>query len=176
MNQTIQICNIDNEINNAIFQRNFPDRPLQPLFNPTPTSTRYRNFPITNDNITGDLVNSNKTKCKDFDKFTVESNFNPGTSAPVNYFFQSIDLETSLRNQHIRKHKYNENCWVPSSMNNLYKDYNNNNNILPYGCVDPYIVNNQQFCNFNPNLDDKNIGYASFHNHTRNQLQNLHTN
>tara|TARA_R110002072_G_scaffold8051_3_gene42492 strand:+ start:756 stop:1286 length:531 start_codon:yes stop_codon:yes gene_type:complete len=176
MNQSIQICNIDNEINNAIFQRNFPDRPLQPLFNPTPTSTRYRNFPITNNNITGDLVNSNKTKCKDYDKFSLESNFNPGTSAPVNHYLQSIDLETSLRNQHIRKHKYNENCWVPGSMNNLYKDYNNNNNILPYGCMDPYIVNDQHFCNFNPNLDDKNIGFASFNNHTRNQLKNLHTN
>ena len=51
MNQSVQICNIDNEMNNAIFQRNFPDKPLQPLFSPTPTSTRYRTLPITNNNI-----------------------------------------------------------------------------------------------------------------------------
>jgi len=173
MNQTIQICNINNQINNDIFKRNFPDKDLQPLYNPTPASTRYRKFPITNNNITAELTNSNKTKCKTYDNFSLETNFNPGSSAPINHYLQSIDLETLLRNQHNRSHKYNENCWVPSTNNNLYKDYNSYNNSLPDGCIDPYLVNNQQFCSFDPNLDNKNIGFSSFNNHTRNQLKNL---
>tara|TARA_R110002074_G_scaffold390864_2_gene575124 strand:+ start:134 stop:661 length:528 start_codon:yes stop_codon:yes gene_type:complete len=173
MNNTIQICNIDNKINNDIYKRNFPDKPLQPLFNPISVSTKYSKFPITNNNVMGDLVNSNKTKCKSYDNFSLESNFNPGSSAPANYFLQSIDLESSLRNQHIRKHKYNENCWIPSSNNSLYKNYNPENNIIPEECVDPYLINNQQFSNFNPNLDETNIGYSTFNNHTRNQLKNI---
>ena len=107
----MQICNIDNQINNDIFQ-NFPDKPLQPLFQPIPVSTKYSKFPVTNNNITGDLVNSNKTKCKSDDNFSLESNFNPGSANTCKSFLQSIDLETSLRNQHLRKHKENENCWL----------------------------------------------------------------
>ena len=176
MNKSIQICNIDNEINNAIFQRNFPDQPLQPIFNPIPTSTRYKSFPITNNNITGDLVNTNKSKCKSYSNFSLENNFNPGSKAPFNYYLQSIDVETSLRNQHLRNLKYNENCWVPERSNNLYKDYNNNNQMLPNGCIDPYLVNSQNFCTFNPNVDDQNIGKLSFNNDTRTQLNNLNEN
>ena len=173
MTNFIKICNIDNQINNDIYQRNFPDKPLQPLFTPTPNATRYRRFPITNNNITSDLVNSNKTKCKTFDDFSLKTNFNPGTSAPIDYFLRSIDLETSLRNQHIRKHKYNENCWVPDSHNQLYKNYNPGNTSMADGSIDPFLVNNQHFCEFNPNINDNKIGYELFHNHTRNQLRNI---
>ena len=48
-------------------------------------------------------------KCKTYDKFTTETVFNPGTSAPFNFYLESIDLETSLRNQHIRKDKLSKN-------------------------------------------------------------------
>lgn len=173
MNNTIKICNLDNEINYNLYKRNIPDKDLQPVFKTIPVSTKYSKFPITNNNVTSDLVNLNKTKCKSYENFSTETVFNPGTSAPFNYYLQSIDIETSLRNQHIRKEKYNENCWVPSTNSKLYKNYNLSNNSIPVGCVDPYIMNNQNFCNFNPNLDSNNIGFAMFNNHTRNQLKNL---
>jgi len=172
MNSTIKICNIDNELNKRLYDRVFPDKELQPLYNPIPTSTKYCKFPINNNNITSELYNQNKVKCKSYDKFTTETVFNPGTSAPFNFYLESIDLETTLRNQHIRKDKLNENCWLPNSSNNLYKSYDPNNTFLPVGCVDPYIMHDQQFANFNPNLDDNNIGYALFNNNTRVQLHN----
>ena len=172
MNSTIKICNIDNELNKRLYDRVFPDKELQPLYNPIPISTKYCKFPISNNNITSELYNQNKVKCKTYDKFTTETVFNPGTSAPFNFYLESIDLETSLRNQHIRKDKLNENCWLPNSSNNLYKSYDPNNTLLPVGCVDPYIMYDQQFLNFNPNLDDNNIGYALFNNNTRVQLHN----
>lgn len=173
MNNTVYICNIDNEINEKIYKRNLPDKELQPLYRPIPLSTKYTSFPITSINVTGDDVNLNKTKCKSYDNFNTETNFNPGTSAPFSHYLQSIDLETSLRNQHLRKTKYGENCWVPSSLNNLYKDYNPYNNIIPAESIDPYLSNNQTFCNFNPNQYEGIMGKSLFNNHTRTQLKTI---
>lgn len=163
MNNTVKICNIDNELNDRIYQRNLPDKNLKPLFKPIPVSTKYTTFPITS--------NNSSTSCEKYENFTLENNFNPGTYAPFNHYLESIDLETKLRNQHLRKHKYNENCWVPDSNHNLFKDYSiNNDNVLPHGCVDKYLMNDQNFCNFNPNTN--NVGNNLFNNNTRVQLKN----
>lgn len=173
MNNTISICNINNDINEKIYKRNIPDSELQPLYRPIPLSTKYTNFPITSLNVTSDNVNINKTKCKTYDNYTTEGNFNPGSSAPFNYYLQSIDLETFLRNQHIRKTKYGDNCWVPHSLNNLYKDYNPSNNNIPINCKDQYLYNEQKFCTFNPNKYDNIVGNSTFNNNTRVQLKNI---
>jgi len=173
MNNTVKICNINNEINEKIYKRNLPDHELQPLYNPLPLSTKYNSFPITSINITGDNYNSNKTKCKTYENFNTETNFNPGSRAPINHYLQSIDLESTLRNQHLRVSKYGENCWIPSTLNNLYKDYNPFNKSIPLGCIDEHISNEQVFNNFNPNKFEGNVGNSVFNNNTRVQLKTI---
>ena len=170
MYSNVQINNINNEMNKNIYQRNIPDRELQPLFSPIPVSTKYNKFSITNNNTTNTIFNNNNTKIKSYDNFDIENNFNPGSYAPINYYFQSIDIETNLRNQHLKKDKYNENCWVPDSNNNLYKNYNPNNDLVPQCCIDPYMSNSQSFAPFNPNYNNQ-IGNNLFNNNTRVQLK-----
>lgn len=169
MYSNVQINNINNIMNKNIYERNVPDRELQPLLSPIPISTKYNKFSITNNNTTNSIFNNNTTN-KQYEKFNIENNFNPGSYAPVNYYLESIDVETNLRNQHLKNHKYNENCWIPNSNNNLYKDYNPYNNVVPACCNDPYMSNTQTFAPFNPNYNNR-IGNELFNNNTRIQLK-----
>ena len=98
--------------------------------------------------------------------------FYPGnTKAPISGFFNSIDVETDLRNQNIPLHKADLNIkYIPSLDSDLYniKVPQGKNVTQPY----PLLFENYTFDqSLHPNT--QSIGTQMLYNHTRTQLRNM---
>jgi hypothetical protein len=156
------------ELNDRIQTRHFPDSPLQPNFDPRPVPTKYAHFPIIN----------RRTPLKEpvipYLDYNSSVNFNPGTqNAPPSGYFNNIDLENRLRNQHFAlQHGAEQNVYVPSSTSDMYRV------VLPSGSQQdpqpfPNLFDRPQFDSSpNPNVASTNIGKDMLYNHTRTQLRN----
>jgi len=159
------------ELNTRIYDRNFPDSPLEPNFDPRPIPTKYSQFPIIN----------RRTPVHEsaihYLNYNSRINFNPGTkSAPRSGFVNNIDLETFLRNQTFAlQNGTGQDVYVPSSDSDLYKvqvqgtqTQNQNNPEQPY----PLLFNSPVFNqSIHPNMVNSNVGKEQFFNHTRSQLR-----
>ena len=159
-----------NKINDNIYNRNLANTELEPQLSFRPLSTKYQIMPILEN-----LQKSNVEK-KDYQVFSTDSVFFPGTSKPhFNGFAPIIDKESTLRNQFFALQKGDQHKYIPSSTSNLYNidsfpdtligiDKNEFDNSI--------LFRKEKFNNHNPNLSE-NIGKNYFYNSTRYQLNSV---
>ena len=155
------------ELNGRIYDRFFPDQPLQANFDPRPVPTKYALFPII------DRRTIPNEKIAPQSNFNIEQNFNPGNSrAPVQGFLSNIDIETNLRNQSFAlQHGADQGVYVPSSNSDLYKT-----TVVSKPSVQPHpelFSKPQLVGRAYTNVEETGIGKDTFFNHTRTQLRNM---
>ena len=102
----------DNELNKRLETRFIPSAQLQPLFDVRSTATRYTHFK-THDEPKNLDINT-------YTNYSQENVFNPGDRAPVDYFFKSVDVESTLRSQFMALQKSNQAVYVPDTSSDLY--------------------------------------------------------
>lgn len=105
----------EDELNNRLETRYIPSAQLQPLFDVRSVATRYTHFKTHETLIKPDFY-----KYKNYSQETV---FNPGSRAPVDYFFKCVDVESTLRSQFMALQKSNQAVYVPETSSDLY-NYN----------------------------------------------------
>jgi hypothetical protein len=155
------------ELNTRHTQRQFPDAPLEPNYDPRPISTKYSQFPV---------LNERKPIEHTRELFVTHTmnNFNPGShNGPSSGYRANVDVEMELRNQnHPLQNGNTMHTFVPSSNSDLYKT------IVPVGASKPQphptLFDKPSFSSqIHPNLEDTPIGTELFNNHTRTQLRNM---
>ena len=102
----------DNELNTRLQSRNVPSAPLQPLFDFRPTMTRYTWFQTVDPKIPSELNYP----------YDPKNTFNPGQRAPISYFMQNVDKESTLRNQFFALQKSPQKDYVPELNSSLYEN------------------------------------------------------
>ena len=102
----------DNELNKRLESRNTPSAPLQPLFDFRPTMTRYTWFQTVDPKIPGSINYG----------YDPKEVFNPGSRAPISYFMQNVDTESTLRNQFFALQKSPQKEYVPELNSTLYEN------------------------------------------------------
>ena len=155
------------ELNGRIYDRFFPDQPLQANFDPRPVPTKYSLFPII------DRRTIPNEKIVPQTNFNIEENFNPGNSrAPPQGFLTNVDIETNLRNQSFAlQHGADQGVYVPSSNSDLYKTI-----VVSKPSVQPHpdlFSKPQLVGRAYTNVENTQIGNDTFFNHTRTQLRNM---
>jgi hypothetical protein len=105
----------ENELNKRLESRYLPSTQLQPLFDVRSVETRYTHFKTHEKPI--------KPESHNYLEYSQERVFNPGSRAPVDYFFKSIDVESTLRSQFMALQKSSQAVYVPETTSDLY-NYN----------------------------------------------------
>ena len=156
------------ELNDRIYERFFPDMPLQPHYDPRPVPTKYSLFPIIDRRTT---INEPEKK---YDEYAVEKIFAPvtGGPAPLSGYINNVKIENELRNQYFAlQHDSIQSNYIPSTNSELYKV-----TIVSRPTEQPHknLFRPNSFDNtLHPNIADmQNIGSDKFFNHTRTQLRN----
>ena len=157
------------ELNSRLRTRQFPDTPLPPNFSRHPVMTRYSRFPIA------DRVAPSQEPIRSVPMHSVENNFNPGSRAPPTTFFQSIDVESGLRNQTVAKQKAEQAVYVPSSNSDLYRVTvpMNAANFQPQPHPGLFIPTDTHTTSREERVRSIPIGRDLFNNHTRTQLRSF---
>lgn len=159
-------CNHErlDEINKRISDRNIPSQELQPQYSMRSVSTKYACMPIL------DQLVKPTVSMREYKSYSVSNTFNPGNAqAPWSGFSQNVGVESDLRNQNFALQRCNQSTYVPSSSSDLYNVVVDSRNIQQ---THPLLFDKPEFSSFNPN--EINIGNNMLHNHTRNQIQDLH--
>lgn len=161
------ICtsDIQEQTNKRIYDRNIPSQMLQPYLDVRPVMTKYSYLPIV------DPRKTINTKLIQDPLFNVHTTFNPGnTQSPWSGFASNVNTESVLRNQVYALQKCSQAVYVPNSGSDLYK-YNFQTKTQP----NPHdlLFSENSFNSFNPNPDDKSVGYNLFMNSTRTQLKDM---
>jgi hypothetical protein len=102
----------DNELNKRLESRNVPSAPLQPLYDLRPTMTRYTWFQTVDPKIPGQVNYP----------YDPKEVFNPGQRAPISYFMQNVDKESTLRNQFFALQRSPQKEYVPELNSSLYEN------------------------------------------------------
>lgn len=161
MDNKVIFNNLDNTMNNRIYERNIPSNNLEPNFSSIGLSTRYTKFLIDNTNKYNNIKSN-------FQSYKTNETFFPGTSKPhFSGFSSQVDNESALRNQIYPLIKSDLHVWAPDSTSMLYNETENINNKS-----NSLLFNEEKFNEFDPNVNN-NIGSDYFHNSTRVQLKNL---
>jgi len=161
------ICNsqMQEQSNDRIYNRNIPSQMLQPYLDVRPVMTKYSYLPIV------DPRKQTSVKLAQAPTFNVHKNFNPGNAtAPWSGFASNVNTESVLRNQIYALQKCSQAVYVPNSGSDLYK-YNFQTKTQP--SPHDLLFSENRFDNFNPNPNDKFIGYNMFMNSTRSQVKDL---
>jgi len=137
----------DNELNIRIESRNIPSAPLQPLYDFRPVMTKYTWFQS--------IEEKSIVPTKHYE-YAPSKVFNPGNRAPINYFLQNIDKESTLRNQFMALQKSDQKEYVPDLNSTLY------DNPMAYT---PNYFSPTQSTNVNANNCQKDT--SLFYNHIR---------
>ena len=104
------ISEIHNQTNTRIYERNIPQKPLQPYLDVRPVMTKYSYLPIV------DPRKELHTKFIQLPTYNSEQNFNPGnTQSPWSGFASNINKESELRNQIYALQKCSQSVYVPSA-------------------------------------------------------------
>ena len=154
-----------NELNNRIVDRQFPDTPLRPNFDPRPVPTKYALFPIIDRRTPAEIPIESSDYLDD-------SGFYPtSTNGPPKVVLQNIDTESILRNQTVAlQHGAPRGVFVPSSQSDLYQvsidSRMGEEQPFPNLFTTPHISSSR-----NPVMNTS-IGNSTFHNFTRIQLRN----
>lgn len=158
-------CNLNRnqELNDRLYSRNIPSKPLQPSFSMRPTPTKYSLFPIIELNKVDNKVNLNN-----YETYDTKSTFNPGNSmAPWSGFALNVNDESMLRNQFFALQASDQAAYVPSSDSELY---NVKVTAKPMAQPFPELFKTPNLAPFNPNTLD--VGNAVFNNCTRVEMLN----
>jgi hypothetical protein len=102
----------EDELNKRLETRFTPSAQLQPLFDVRSTATRYSHFKTFDE---PKFVDTST-----YTNYSQENVFNPGDRAPVDYFFKSVDIESTLRSQFMALQKSNQAVYVPDTSSDLY--------------------------------------------------------
>ena len=161
------ICNsqMQEQTNKRIYDRNIPSQMLQPYLDVRPVMTKYSYLPIV------DPRKQINVKLNQSPTYNVHSTFNPGnTQSPWSGFSSNINTESVLRNQVYALQKCSQAVYVPNSTSDLYNyQFKTKTQPNPHAL----LFSENRFSSFNPNPDDKSIGYNMFMNSTRMQTKDL---
>jgi len=151
-------------INNRAFQRNIPSQTLQPYLEARAVSTKYSYMPIV------DPRKPANTSLTQMPTFNVETIFNPGNdNGPWSGYASSVNKESELRNQIYAKQSCSQATYVPSSTSDLFQLHWRQEPIQqPF----PDLFKEETFCPITYE-HNKDVGYALFHNSTRQQNKNI---
>ena len=155
--------NMQQTMNDKIYDRNLPSQMLQPYFDARPVMTKYALMPII------DTRKETTVNVTTQPSFNIESVFNPGnSSAPWSGLSSNINVESELRNQFFALQHCNQSAFIPNSNSDLYiHSFNQTTDKKT-------VINNQeQFDLFNPNPDKTKVGISMFNNSTRSQLNDI---
>jgi hypothetical protein len=169
------------QLNDRMYQRNFPSQELQTHFSPRSTTTRQCLFPMVDNHA------PSNTPIKKNPNYNMTSQFNPGTHSPWSGYMTSIDDESRMRNLFAPNQPAAQSKYIPSSSSDLY-NYNIQQEIInahrmqfplieqpasdittpqPY----PRLFETPQFSPFDAN--EYGLGMNTFENHTRQQVRDL---
>jgi|TARA_B110000858_G_C17713621_1_gene431832 hypothetical protein len=151
-------------LNNRIFDRNKSSGINEPKFSVRPISTKYDFMSIYDRREKSSVQIKNKPS-------SVNSTFNPGTyKGPFTGFINNIDNESILRNQFFALQNNEQSVYVPSSKSDMYEV-----NVKGSNVVQPFrdLFEEQNLASFNPNPDNKKVGFNVFNNFTRQQVKNV---
>jgi hypothetical protein len=161
------VSKIHEQTNTRIYDRNIPSQMLQPYLDVRPVMTKYSHFPIVDPR---KELNVKLTQIPTYNSQTV---FNPGnTQSPWSGFASNINLESELRNQVFALQKCDQSVYVPNSSSDLYK-YSYTPNKAKQSQSHSLLFQKEQFCDFNPNPDNKIVGSGMFYNSTRTQVKEI---
>jgi hypothetical protein len=154
------------QLNQRIYDRFQPDKPLQPNLEFRSTSTKYSHFP---------MVDLRKKAAVDISpplEYSIDTNFVPPTSrGPIHGYFNNVSTESQLRNQYFAIQKgANQGTYVPSSNSDLYKvsiPYSSSPSIQPY----PELFSQSKYQN-NRKVQP-GVGGDLLFNNTRTQLRGM---
>ncbi len=169
MNNSNVVCvsKIHEQTNTRIYNRNVPSQMLQPYLDVRPVMTKYSHMPIV------DPRKELHVKLEQMPTYNSHAVFNPGnTKSPWSGFSTNVNLESELRNQVFALQCSDQSVYVPNSNSDLYNysfNINNTNQNNPHSLL--FQQNN--FCDFNPNPDDKIVGSSMFNNSTRSQIKDI---
>ncbi len=154
------------DLDARLFERQFPDHPLQPNFDFRPVATKYSYLPIIDRRL------KPQVPIVKHGMYNTTTNFNPATSnGPVSTYLANIDLETVLQNRHVSlQHGADQGVYVPDSSSDLY-------GFSATGRQEDMGERAMIFAKhgLNTKVSDvaKQIGNDRFHNNTRTQLRGL---
>ena len=154
------------DLDARLFDRQFPDRPLQPNFDFRPVATKYAYLPIIDRRAKPSVPIINQGV------YNTETNFSPATSnGPVATYLAYIDLETVLQNRHVSlQHGADQGVYVPNSSSDLY-------GFSAVGRQEDMgeraMIFNKQGLDTRVSAVAKQVGQDRFHNNTRTQLRGL---
>jgi len=153
-----------NSINNRTFQRNIPSQTLQPYLESRPVSTKYSYLPVV------DPRKESTVPVNQMPTFNVETTFNPGNArSPWSGYASNVNKESELRNQIYAHQSCSQSVYVPSSKSDLFHLHWNQ---APVEQPFPNLFKEEPL---QPNtyIHNKDVGYAIFHNQTRQQNKNI---
>lgn len=154
------------DLDARLFERQFPDRPLQPNFDFRPVPTKYAYLPIIDRRAKPSVPIINQGV------YDTATNFSPATSnGPVASYLANIDLETVLQNRHVSlQHGADQGVYVPNSSSDLY-------GFSAVGRQEDMgeraMIFNKQGLDTRVSDVAKQVGQDRFHNNTRTQLRGL---
>ena len=154
------------DLDSRLFDRQFPDRPLQPNFDFRPVATKYAYLPIIDRRAKPSVPIVNQGF------YDTTTNFSPATSnGPVATYLANIDLETVLQNRHVSlQHGADQGVYVPDSSSDLY-------GFSAVGRQEDMgeraMIFNKQGLDTRVSDVARQIGQDRFHNNTRTQLRGL---
>lgn len=165
-NQNMEgVSAIRQQTNTRIYDRNIPSQMLQPYIDVRPVMTKYSYFPIVDPRKELDV------KLRQQPTFDVNKVFNPGnTQSPWSGFATNINKESELRNQIYALQKCSQAVYVPTSNSDLYT-YSFKPPQMPQ--THSLLFQEQNFCDFDPNPNNRIVGSDLFNNPTRVQVRDL---
>ena len=89
-------------------------QPLQPLYDPRPSSTKYTLFKTTPE------PDRSTEPLHRYKEYSTEKTFHPGSRGPVDYYAKQIDKESILRSQFAALQKADAAVYVPETNSDLY--------------------------------------------------------
>ena len=153
---------LNQEINNKIYQRNIPSHSLPPNLSVYPVPTKYVKLGIN------DKQPNNQTEHKNYLNYQAHTMFCP-TSTNGNYqgYSNHIHLESELRNQFVALQKSDASEYIPNYQSNLftYSTPSSNKYTQPF----EYLFNTSIYMPFQPLFTENKD--SLFCNHTRQQLK-----
>ena len=154
------------ELNGRIQNRQLPDIPLRPNYDPRPVDTKRSRFPII------DRRKPVKESQYGYLDNSMANHFYPASkNGPPKEYLEQIDTETWLRNQTVAlQHGANQGVYVPSSNSDLYKP---TITPPPTSLMPLHPLLRPDLSSYRSSgVVDGSIGKDSFFNHTRTQLRN----
>ena len=152
------------EINDRMMSRNRTTDDLKPNISVRPSSTKYAHFPVVKN------IPKSRVPFKSARRFSTKDAYNPGNSkSPWEGFSDNINTESTLRSQFFALQSSDRHEYVPDSTSQLYNEYT-----PTFGTpmqTHASLNREDDFDTVNPN--SYNLGWQTFNNNTRIQLQDV---